>query len=363
MTAVALAFATVLGVGYAPVAPGTFGSAAGLLVWWLLPSSPAIQIGAIVAIFIVGSWSGSVAEKHFGRTDPGQVVIDEVMGMLITLLFNPVGWMGATLGFLLFRVADIVKPYPANRLERLHGGIGVMADDGMAAIYANLALRLLIWHRAAWIQVMKACIIAVGSEMLTPFRVDTNSLFITERLNEIGIDVRFKAVVGDDVGELADVLERALAWADLIVITGGLGPTEDDLTRDAVARALTLALDVDEAIVDRIRERFARRGMTMPDINRRQAMVPRGAVVLANANGTAPGLWIEHERTGLLLLPGPPREMIPILDAVVAERLAPRSAGAGLFRRVLRITGRAESDVDARAQPIYGAMAEAAGAD
>jgi phosphatidylglycerophosphatase A len=153
MTAVALAFATVLGVGYAPVAPGTFGSAAGLLVWWLLPSSPAIQIGAIVAIFIVGSWSGSVAEKHFGRTDPGQVVIDEVMGMLITLLFNPVGWMGATLGFLLFRVADIVKPYPANRLERLHGGIGVMADDGMAAIYANLALRACLWlfgHVGVW---------------------------------------------------------------------------------------------------------------------------------------------------------------------------------------------------------------------
>jgi phosphatidylglycerophosphatase A len=145
MTAVALAFATVLGVGYAPVAPGTFGSAAGLLLWWLLPSSPAIQIGAIVAIFIVGSWSGSVAEKHFGRTDPGQVVIDEVMGMLITLLFNPVGWMGAMLGFLLFRVADIIKPYPANRLERLHGGIGVMADDGMAAVYANLALRACLW--------------------------------------------------------------------------------------------------------------------------------------------------------------------------------------------------------------------------
>jgi phosphatidylglycerophosphatase A len=144
MTIVALAIATVLGIGYVPIAPGTFGSAAGLLLWWLLPSSPAIQIGVIVALFIVGAWSGSVAEKHFGRTDPGQVVVDEVMGMLITLLFNPVGWMGATIGFLLFRVADIIKPYPANRLERLHGGIGVMADDGMAAIYANLALRVIL---------------------------------------------------------------------------------------------------------------------------------------------------------------------------------------------------------------------------
>jgi phosphatidylglycerophosphatase A len=144
MTIVALAIATVIGIGYVPIAPGTFGSAAGLLLWWLLPSSPAIQIGVIVALFIVGSWSGSVAEKHFGRTDPGQVVVDEVMGMLITLLFNPVGWMGATIGFLLFRVADIIKPYPANRLERLHGGIGVMADDGMAGIYANLALRVIL---------------------------------------------------------------------------------------------------------------------------------------------------------------------------------------------------------------------------
>ncbi|HEY1911671.1 MAG TPA: phosphatidylglycerophosphatase A, partial [Vicinamibacterales bacterium] len=145
MTALALAFATVCGVGYAPFAPGTFGSAAGLLLWWLLPSSPVVQIGTVIALFVVGSWSGNVAERHFNRTDPGQVVIDEVMGMLITLLFNPVGWGGALLGFLLFRVADVIKPYPANRLEQLHGGIGVMADDGMAAVYANLALRALLW--------------------------------------------------------------------------------------------------------------------------------------------------------------------------------------------------------------------------
>jgi phosphatidylglycerophosphatase A len=149
MTAVALAFATVCGVGYLPVAPGTFGSAAGLLLWWLLPSSPAVQAGAIVALFAVGSWSGSVAERHFGRTDPGQVVIDEVMGMIITLFLNPVGWMGALGAFLLFRVADIIKPFPANRLESLHGGVGVMADDGMAAVYANLALRACLWLSAA----------------------------------------------------------------------------------------------------------------------------------------------------------------------------------------------------------------------
>jgi nicotinamide-nucleotide amidase len=200
---------------------------------------------------------------------------------------------------------------------------------------------------------MKACILAIGSEMLTPFRVDTNSLFITERLNTIGYDVRLKAVVADDIGELARVIEGALAWADLIVITGGLGPTEDDMTRDAVARVLGLALDIDESIVDRLRDRFARRGMTMPEINRRQAMVPRGAAVLPNANGTAPGLWIEKGSAALVLLPGPPREMKPMLEAVIAERLAPRSKGSGLFRRVLKITGRAESDVDAQASPVY----------
>jgi phosphatidylglycerophosphatase A len=142
---VGLSIATVLGIGYAPVAPGTFGSAAGLVVWWLLPGSPIVQAVAIVAIFIAGSWAGSVAERHFGRADPGQVVIDEVMGMLMTLFLNPVGWRGAIAGFFLFRLFDVIKPYPANRLEQLHGGIGVMADDGMAAIYANLVLRAALY--------------------------------------------------------------------------------------------------------------------------------------------------------------------------------------------------------------------------
>jgi phosphatidylglycerophosphatase A len=134
----------VFGVGYIPFAPGTFGSAAGLLVWWLLPASAFAQTVAIVVTFVVGSWSGTVAERYFGRTDPRHVVIDEVMGMLITLLLIPVGWRGAAAGFLLFRLFDVVKPWPSNRLEKLHGGVGVMADDGMAAIYANLALRALL---------------------------------------------------------------------------------------------------------------------------------------------------------------------------------------------------------------------------
>jgi nicotinamide-nucleotide amidase len=200
---------------------------------------------------------------------------------------------------------------------------------------------------------MKACILAIGSEMLTPFRVDTNSLFVTERINEIGYDVRMKAVVADDVDELARMVEAALSWADLLVITGGLGPTEDDLTRDAVARVLNLPFDINEDVVERIRTRFAKRGMTMPENNRRQAMVPRGATMLENANGTAPGLWLEHGRTKIVLLPGPPREMKPMLESAIRDRIAPLAGGSGLFRRVLRLTGRAESDVDAQAQPIY----------
>jgi len=139
-----LAIATAFGIGYVPVAPGTFGSAAGLLLWMVLPGSALVQAAAIVALFILGSMAGSVAERHFRRTDPRQVVVDEVMGMLITLFLNPVGLKGAFVGFLFFRATDVFKPYPSNRLERLPGGIGVMADDAMAAIYANLALRAIL---------------------------------------------------------------------------------------------------------------------------------------------------------------------------------------------------------------------------
>ncbi len=144
----AVALATAFGVGYVPIAPGTFGSLVGLVLWAVLPPSPAVQLSAIALVFVVGSWSAGVAERHFNRTDPSHVVIDEVLGMLMTLFLNPVGWAGASVGFLFFRVADVIKPFPANRLERLPGGLGVMADDAMAAIYANLALRLCIWSAA-----------------------------------------------------------------------------------------------------------------------------------------------------------------------------------------------------------------------
>jgi nicotinamide-nucleotide amidase len=207
---------------------------------------------------------------------------------------------------------------------------------------------------------MNACILAVGSEMLTPFKVDTNSLFITERLNAIGFDVRLKAVVADHVDELARVLEGALDWADLVVITGGLGPTEDDITREAVARAMDAPLAIDERIVASLRERFARRGLKMAENNTRQAMVPRGATVLENPNGSAPGLWLERGGTSVVLMPGPPREMTPMFEAVIRERLAPGTDGAGLFRRTLKITGRPESEVDALSHPVYSKWLERA---
>ena len=140
----ALALATCFGVGYAPVAPGTFGSLAGLVLWVVLPHSIRVQAPVIVVIFAVGSWASGLAERHFRATDPAQVVIDEVMGMLVTLFMNPVGWLGAFAAFVLFRLFDVIKPYPADRLEHLAGGVGVMADDFMAAIYANIALRAML---------------------------------------------------------------------------------------------------------------------------------------------------------------------------------------------------------------------------
>jgi phosphatidylglycerophosphatase A len=137
---VALSLATAFGVGYVPFAPGTFGSAVGLIIWALLPASNVVHAAVILAMFALGAWSATAAERHFGGTDPGPVVIDEVMGMLLTLFLHPVGWAGAIGGFFLFRALDVIKPYPADRLEQLPGGLGIMADDGMAAVYANLVL-------------------------------------------------------------------------------------------------------------------------------------------------------------------------------------------------------------------------------
>ena len=199
----------------------------------------------------------------------------------------------------------------------------------------------------------RAAILAVGSEMLTPLRIDTNSLYITEQLNQLGIDVVFKGVVGDDRAELATAVRTALSRVDLLVLSGGLGPTDDDVTREVVADVLGRALTENEAITERIRQRFASRGWTMPEINRRQAMVPHGAEVLENPNGTAPGLWIEDPPRLVLLLPGPPRELKPMLRRLIEGPLLQRAGTSTLRRRVIRITGRTESHADEALQPLY----------
>jgi nicotinamide-nucleotide amidase len=196
-------------------------------------------------------------------------------------------------------------------------------------------------------------IIAVGSELLTPTRVDTNSLFITERLNACGIAVRAKTVVGDSRADLAAVLTSALARVDLVVLTGGLGPTDDDLTREVVSQVLARPLHEDPALVERLRARFARRGLDMPEINRRQALVPEGAEVLSNANGTAPGLWLEDGSKVVVLLPGPPREIRPMVDALVASRIGPRAGGTVIVTRMLRVAGYTESHAEQAAMPLY----------
>ena len=154
MTRLAVFIATAGYCGYFPIAPGTVGSAAGLvvylLVWWL--RLPIVEVALIALIFAAGTWAATHAERFFGGIDPGPVVIDEVLGMLITLAFIPVGWSGALTGFFLFRVFDVIKPYPANRLEKFHGGFGIMADDAMAGVYANLSLRALMWLLPGWIK-------------------------------------------------------------------------------------------------------------------------------------------------------------------------------------------------------------------
>jgi nicotinamide-nucleotide amidase len=210
---------------------------------------------------------------------------------------------------------------------------------------------------------MRAEVIAVGSELLGSTRADTNSLFLSERLSSLGIDLRIKSVVGDDRTDLAGVFRQALERSDVIVLTGGLGPTDDDLTREAVADVLELPMTIDEAIVAKIRARFERRGLTMPEVNLRQAQVPQGAIVLDNPNGTAPGLFIaatgQYAGRIVVLLPGPPRELQPMFDLVCSGPLRERAGRERTYRTSLFITGKGESHVEEAIQPIYARWRDA----
>jgi nicotinamide-nucleotide amidase len=200
---------------------------------------------------------------------------------------------------------------------------------------------------------LHAEIIAIGSELLTPYRTDTNSLWLTERLNSIGIEVKFKSVVGDDESVLEEAIRDAMRRSEIIISTGGLGPTEDDITKKVFARVLKRRMVLNEAMLARIQERFARRGVKMPEINSRQALIPEQAVALENNNGTAPGILMTEGKCTVVLLPGPPREMKPMFDEAVMPKLRERAGDVFLVRRTLRIFGLTESGVDELAAPIY----------
>ena len=204
---------------------------------------------------------------------------------------------------------------------------------------------------------MIAEIIAVGSELLTPFRQDTNSLYLTEQLNRLGVQVGFKTIVGDDRRHIVQAAKVALARTDILIFIGGLGPTEDDLTRESVAETLGLQLRRDPEILHSIERRFAEHGWKMSANNVKQADVLAGATPLPNANGTAPGQWISGRSDGkekiIVLLPGPPHELKALFESAVLERLRAKVPKQFIATRVLKITGMGESACDARVAPIY----------
>jgi nicotinamide-nucleotide amidase len=204
---------------------------------------------------------------------------------------------------------------------------------------------------------VNAEIIAVGSELLTPHRQDTNSLYLTEKLNELGVEVRYKGVVGDDAEGLTAAAKLAMRRSDIIIFTGGLGPTEDDLTRESVADALGLKLQRDSAILAKLEERFAKRGMKMAANNAKQADVISSAAALPNPLGTAPGQWIAGKYDGreriLMLLPGPPYELRALFEGECMSRLRTRIPMQHIATRTLKLAMIPESQVDARVAPIY----------
>ena len=202
-------------------------------------------------------------------------------------------------------------------------------------------------------ETLTAEIIAIGSELLAPDRTDTNSLWLTEKLNRLGIEVKLKTIVGDDDARLEEAIKDATRRSRVVITTGGLGPTEDDITRKITARALGRRLLLDEAVLAEIRQRFQSFGVAMPERNSRQAMVIENAEVLPNPNGTAPGMFIDHQGTAIVLLPGPPREMRPMFENHVSSRLAGRAGSLRVVRRMLRVAGMGESAVDEKIAPIY----------
>jgi nicotinamide-nucleotide amidase len=204
---------------------------------------------------------------------------------------------------------------------------------------------------------MKSEIIAVGSEMLTPFRQDTNSLYLTEKLNELGVTVTFKTIVGDRRRDLVNAIDAALGRVDIVAIMGGLGPTEDDLTREAVAEALSLTLRRNADQVAVLAARAATWRTPMPQNNLKQADVLEGATILPNSNGSAPGQWLDFTWQGyrklLMIIPGPPNECLPLFDAECLSRLREILPARAIAKRTLRAAMIPESQADKLLAPIY----------
>jgi len=200
---------------------------------------------------------------------------------------------------------------------------------------------------------LTAEIIAIGSELLTPEKTDTNSLWLTGRLNEIGVEVKLKTIVGDDAARLEEAIADAVKRSDVIITTGGLGPTEDDITRRCSANAIGRELVYHEELEAHLRERFRLWGREMPEINKRQAYVIDGAEILPNPNGSAVGMLAKIDEKFLAVLPGPPRENQPMFDNYVFAKLKESAGNVIVKRRVLRVTGYGESAVDELIAPIY----------
>jgi nicotinamide-nucleotide amidase len=200
---------------------------------------------------------------------------------------------------------------------------------------------------------LTAEIIAIGSELLTPQKSDTNSLWLTEKLNDIGIEVMLKTVVGDDEARLEEAIRDAVKRSDVVITTGGLGPTEDDITRQASAKAIGRGLEYHVALEIELLERFRRWGREMPEINKRQAFVIDGAEILPNPNGSASGMYIEHNDARIAIFPGPPREMRPMFENFVFDKLKAAAGDVVVRRRVLKVSGMGESAVDEAIAPIY----------
>src|SRR6185369_2479630 len=200
---------------------------------------------------------------------------------------------------------------------------------------------------------MNAEILAIGSELLTPQRIDTNSLYLTQKLNDLGVEVIGKAIIGDDRARLTQAIEHARTRVPLLILSGGLGPTEDDVTRDAVAAACKRGLVFRQEAIDAMEARFRALGRTMAPINRRQAYILEGAEMLRNDRGTAPGQWYQDDAGVIILLPGPPNELKHVFENECLPRLRKFVPPLNIVARVWRVTGITESDLDQLIAPIY----------